>query len=146
MFEAYIGRNRKLCLRPIDPEGEEELRELVKLLKQNGLDALDIETQMPEDQYNQYKRQKQHGSEYTGSRKFGFNPRQSPSMESGFGITSHLPWPYLLPFILESGYPVPLYERGVNQERNERGRDERGERNYQGDDGRDEPGRGGFPR
>lgn len=77
MIYAYIGRNRKLCLRPTDPEGEDELKELLKLLKQQGLEAIDIETEMPENEYRSYQQQKQRYGYQNGQQSFGFNSPQS---------------------------------------------------------------------
>lgn len=85
MFEAYISKDRKLCLRPVDPDGEEELKELVKEFKQHGLSVLDIELQMPKDQYDLYKRYKQ--LEVNNRHYYGAN---------------HLNWPYALPFVLDT--------------------------------------------
>lgn len=105
MIYAYMGRNRKLCLRPADPEGEEELQEFLQQYKQLGLEAIDIETDMPEEQYQNYKRQmSRYGYDKQGGQQgFGFQPNsyympQPPD----FSPQAHFPlWPLVLPYILE---------------------------------------------
>lgn len=106
MIYAYMGRNRKLCLRPADPEGEEELQEFLQQYKQLGLEAIDIDTEMPEEQYQHYKRQmSRYGYDRQGGQgQFGFNPQSNYYMPQppDFNSTAHFPvWPLVLPYILE---------------------------------------------
>lgn len=102
MIEAYFGRNRKLYLKPSDPEGEEELRELLQQLKQLGLEAIDIETEMPEEQYQHYKRQQQSG-EYSGGRPFGFRSEGRYPMPPDFSPQAHYYPPVILPIWFGQG-------------------------------------------
>lgn len=99
MIHSYIGRNRKLCLRPVDPEGEEELRELLQQFKQLGLEAIDVETEMPEEQYQHYKRtgQRRAGGEYSGNKQFGFSPQSYFPMPPDFSPQMHYMPPMILP-------------------------------------------------
>jgi len=102
MINAYIGRNRKLYLKPIDQEGEEELRDFLQNLKQLGLEAIDIEPEMTEEQYQQYKHRSR-GSEYSGSRSFGFDPQSRYPMPPDFSPEMHYYPPIILPLWLGQG-------------------------------------------
>lgn len=133
MIYAYIGRNRKLCLRPADPEGEQELRDFLKDLKQLGLEAIDVETEMPEDQYRDYQHQKQrYGYDQGRQQAFGFQPRSYMPQPPDFSPQAHFPlWPFVLPFILEgqgggsggggSGGGTSNYRRGGDYDGSDRG-------------------------
>lgn len=103
MIDAYVGRNRKLYLKPSDPEGEEELRDFLQNLKQLGLEAIDIETEMPEAQYQQYKQQSRSG-EYSGSRSFGFGAQANRyPMPPDFSPQMHYYPPVILPLWFQQG-------------------------------------------
>lgn len=102
MIYAYIGRNRKLCLRPADPEGEEELQELLRQLKQQGLEAIDIETEMPEDQYQNYKRNSQRYG-YDQGKQFGFQPTSYMPQPPDFSPQAHYFPPVILPIWFGQG-------------------------------------------
>lgn len=128
----YDERERKLYLRPATPEGEQELREFLQQLKQVGLEAIDIETQLSREDYQRMKRQRSHqmyGKEYDGNPNFGLSPRSYMPQPPDFSPQAHYPlWPYILPFILEGrrdnnyGRLPGEGDQGGNFQ-NERGRD-----------------------
>lgn len=104
MIYAYIGRNRKLCLRPADPEGEHELEEFFRNLKQLGLEAIDIETQMPDEEFHNHQQNRQrYGYEQRGH-GFGFNsPQARYPQPPDFNPQSHFPFPLVFPIYFGNG-------------------------------------------
>ena len=102
MIHAYIGRNRKLYLKPTDEEGEQELKDFVQNLKQLGLEAIDIEPEMSEEQYQQQKQQRSRG-EYSGSKSFGFDPQSRYPMPPDFSPQMHYYPPVILPLWFGQG-------------------------------------------
>jgi hypothetical protein len=98
MIYAYIDRNGKLCLRPVDPEGERELKELYQDLRQKGMEVIDIETEMPEQDYNQYQRER-YGYGRQNKQPFGFSPTSYYPMPPDCSPQMH--WPVIFPIWLE---------------------------------------------
>ena len=102
MIHAYIGRNRKLYLKPTDEEGEQELLDFVQNLKQLGLEAIDIEPEMTEEQYQQHK-QRSRGGEYGGGQGFGFRAEGRYPMPPDFSPQMHYYPPVILPIWFGQG-------------------------------------------
>jgi hypothetical protein len=106
-IEAYIDRNGKLCIKPLTPDAEEDLKEWLEKFRRSPHEYVDVETEMPEQQYQNYKRQKQRwGYGNQGSQTgFGFQPTSYMPQPPDFTpMAHHMPWlPWLLPFILREG-------------------------------------------
>jgi hypothetical protein len=128
MIYAYIGKNKKLCLRPADPEGEKELREFLQQLKQVGLEAIDVETEMSEENHEHYKRYKRHGNEYAGNKEFGFSPTGYFPPGPDYNPQSHRFFP---PFVFPFWYGDDT-DGGYDSRRGRDGRGGRGGRDGRG--------------
>ena len=102
MIHAYIGRNRKLYLKPLDEEGERELQDFVQNLKQLGMEAIDIEPEMTEEQYQQHKHRSR-SSEYGGTQGFGFRAEGRYPMPPDFSPQMHYYPPFILPIWFGQG-------------------------------------------
>lgn len=102
MIYAYIDRKGNLRVCPADPEGEKELKDVVRRLQQNEREALDIETEMPEEQYRSYQQQRHRYGYKQGGQEFGFQPTSYMPQPPDFNPQMHMPiWPFVLPWILE---------------------------------------------
>lgn len=140
MIYAYINKNRKLCLRPGDQEGEQELKEFLQDLRQNGVEMIDIETEYrQDDQMQRYGYDRQH------RQGFGFNsPMGYFPMPPDFSPMSHF-FPIVWPMYYgQGGGQGGGSGGGSSGYRDNIYRSERGE--YDGRENPRDTGRGDAPR
>jgi hypothetical protein len=115
MIYAYIDRSGKLCIKPMSPDAEEDLREWLEKFKRTPHEYIDVETQMDENQYQHYRQnQQRYGYGQKGGQQFGFQPSSYyMPMPPDFSPQSHFPlWPFVLPYILEGRGGDGGYGRG----------------------------------